>query len=114
MPACRRCRSCDCEWVQAPGLAHLFSYTLVYHPVSELVKERVPYNIAIVSFPGLDGVRLISNIIGVGPQDIRIGMELGLFWDVADNGLALPGFVASVPGGLVDARAQPSARQQVP
>jgi uncharacterized OB-fold protein len=101
--------------VQAPELAHLFSYTLVYHPVSELVRERVPYNIAIVGFPGLDGVRLISNIIGVGPQDIRIGMELGLFWDVADNGMALPRFVPSLQGGLIDARAQPKgARQQLP
>jgi uncharacterized OB-fold protein len=91
--------------VEAPELAHLFSYTLVYHPVSELVREHVPYNIAIVSFPGLDGVRLISNILGVVPQDIRIGMELRLFWDVADNGMALPRFVVSLPGGRVDARA---------
>jgi uncharacterized protein len=103
VPACSRCSSFVYEWVQAPELAQLFSYTVVYHSVSEIVREHVPYNIAIVSFPGIEGVRLISNIVNVAPENIRIGMELRLIWEVADNGMALPRFLPSAPVGRVDA-----------
>jgi uncharacterized protein len=95
VPACPRCRSVVCEWIQAPGLAHLFSYTIVHHPVSDLIRERVPYNIAIVQFAGIEGVRLVSNIVDLAPENIRIGMELRLLWEVADNGIPLPRFAAS-------------------
>jgi len=95
VPACPRCRSVVCEWIQAPDLAHLFSYTVVHHPVSDLIRERVPYNIAIVQFTGIEGVRLVSNIVDLAPENIRIGMELRLLWEVADNGIPLPRFAAS-------------------
>jgi uncharacterized protein len=95
VPACPRCRSFVCEWVRAPDPGRLFSYTVVYHPVSDSIRERVPYNIVVVQFAGIDGVRLVSNVVDLAPEKIRIGMELWLVWEVADNGVPLPRFTAS-------------------
>jgi uncharacterized OB-fold protein len=73
----------------------IFSYTIVHHPVSQIVRESVPYNIAIVEFAGVDGVRLVTNVVDLPPEDIRIGMEVRLTWEVADNGIPLPRFTGS-------------------
>ena len=77
-------------------MGQVFSYTIVHHPVSDLVRERVPYNIVVVEFPGVEDVRLVSNVVDLPPEDIRIGMPVRLIWEPAENGIPLPRFTAKV------------------
>jgi uncharacterized OB-fold protein len=59
----------DLEWVQASGLATVYSTTVVR------VKPPAPsYNVAIVELQ--EGPRLMSRVEGVAPQDVRIGMAV--------------------------------------
>ncbi|TNE34609.1 MAG: hypothetical protein EP348_10575 [Alphaproteobacteria bacterium] len=91
VPVCRFCGSDDVLWDRAPEGAELFSYTIIHNPVTEALKAYVPYNIAVVSFPDF-GVRLISNIIDLPPEKIRIGMPLRLVWQESQDGTPLPLF----------------------
>jgi uncharacterized OB-fold protein len=56
------------------------------------MKAVVPYNIVVVDFPVYDHVRVVSNLIDVPPQEIRIGMEVVLAWEPAGNSLLVPRF----------------------
>lgn len=91
-PACPNCRSFEAEWVKAPEVGEVFSFTVVHHPAHAAVKPILPYNIAIVAFPECNGVRLISNVIDAVPEQVKIGMKVRLVWDKAGNGATVPRF----------------------
>ena len=80
------------EWQPASGRAEVFTYTVVHHPSHEAVKPVLPYNIAVVAFPELNGVRLVSNVIDVGPNDMQVGMKVRLVWEEHTAGVFLPRF----------------------
>ncbi len=92
-PACPACQSFSYSWEEARDEAELFSFTVVHHPAMTGIETALPYNIAIVVFPSFDHVRLISNVIGVEPEMLRIGMKLRLAWDDIGSGDALPRFL---------------------
>jgi len=79
-PICPHCGSMKVKWKIAPTRAELFSYTVVHHASSPLLCEHVPYNIAIVSFPDLGDIRIVSNVLNIAPKDLQIGMPLKLVW----------------------------------
>lgn len=91
-PVCSHCRSFASEWVRAPEAGVVFSYTIVHHPLHPAVTTIVPYNVVVVDFPECDHVCLVSNVIDVPPEQIRIGMEVSLIWETAGNGMLVPRF----------------------
>lgn len=92
-PVCPHCGSAAVTWKLAPTRAELFSYTVVHHASTPALRGHVPYNIAIVSFPDLVDIRIVSNVLDVAPQDLRIGMPLQLVWQEQAPGRVLPLFV---------------------
>jgi len=92
VPVCPHCHARDCGWEAAAGTPELFSWTVVHHAVNDLVRERVPYIVAVVAFPGCGGVRLVSNVVDAAPADLRLGLPLDLRWEEAENGWLLPRF----------------------
>jgi len=95
-PGCKACGSFESDCVEAGDDAELFSYTVVHHAAHEAVRGSVPYNIAIVRYPALDDVRIVSNVIDVASDDLRIGMPLSLVWEKAGNGLLVPRYSRAV------------------
>lgn len=91
-PVCPHCRSFESEWIQAPDIGVVFSFTIVHHPLHPAMKTVVPYNVAIIDFPECDHARLVSNVIDVAPEEMRIGMQVTLEWETAGNGLLVPRF----------------------
>jgi uncharacterized OB-fold protein len=91
-PGCPACTSLASTWEPASDDARLFSFTVVRHAVSQALVAHVPYNVAVVEFPAIGGVRLISNVTDVPPAELRIGLPLVLDWQVAPNGVPLPRF----------------------
>jgi uncharacterized OB-fold protein len=91
-PVCSACRSFEVEWIPAPEVGIVFSFTIVHHPAHPAVAPILPYNVVIVDFPECDHVRLVSNVVDVAAADIRIGMRVSLVWESAGNGLQLPRF----------------------
>ncbi len=86
------CRSFNEKWPAATDDAELFTYTIVYHANHPALARTVPYNAAIVIFPALQSVRLVTNIVGCRNEDLRIGMPLTLVWEEPKSGSVLPRF----------------------
>lgn len=84
-PMCPVCVSSQSRWDLAPDDAELFSYTVVHHAPHPALKEAVPYNVAIVAFPSIGWIRIVSNIIDAAPAELEIGMPLVLAWQAWDS-----------------------------
>jgi uncharacterized protein len=91
-PICPACRSTAVQWREAPARAEVYTYTVIHYAAHPAVQERLPYVSAVVTFPGLDGVRLVTNVTDVDPSEVSIGMRVRLWWDDVGEGLFLPRF----------------------
>lgn len=80
-PLCSRCGCAQSQWVAAPELATIFTFTVVHHASHPAVAGRLPYVVAVVEFPALAPVRLVTNVTDVDPAEVRIGMPVQLWWD---------------------------------
>lgn len=94
VPVCPHCRSTEEVWLEAGDDAELFTWTVVRHPSHPDLVGRVPYVVAIAAFPSLQGVRLLTNLLGDPEQPLSAGMKLALVWQEQAPGLFLPRFAA--------------------
>lgn len=92
IPGCPHCGSGDVAWVPVSGHGRIFSYTVIHHPTLPALAPHVPYNVIVVEFADAPGVRLISNLIDVATDAIRVGMAVTLVWDPVAPDLFLPRF----------------------
>ena len=96
-PSCPACHSLRSSWQLAPEGPQLFSYSVVHHPVAPVLADAVPYNVAIVAFPVAGTLRLVSTVVDVAPEDLRIGMPLELAWARSGDDRMLPVFRRQAP-----------------
>jgi uncharacterized OB-fold protein len=93
-PFCYSCRAQDVEWVEQDGTGVVYSFTVVHHAVTPIVANAVPYVPAVIELPDAPGVRLVVQLVGVDPKDVRIGMRVRVVWDDVGDGVAIPRFTA--------------------
>lgn len=87
---CRQCLSEDLDWRQSIGVGEIYSWTVVYRPVT--AEFEPPYAPAIVSLD--EGYQMLTNIVGVPPEDIEVGLRVRVqFHDVGPD-VTLPYFTA--------------------
>lgn len=89
---CPACQSMQREWVDAPERARIFSFTWIHTAAHDSVAGRLPYNVAVVEFSELPGVRLVTNIVDVKPGELAVGDSLALVWEDAGDAGPLPRF----------------------
>lgn len=63
---CPRCLEADWCWEQSWGRGRVISWVVYHKAFNEAFARRVPYNVAIVELD--EGPRLVTNLIGAGPQ----------------------------------------------
>ncbi len=88
---CSSCLSRAAEWVPVGGTGEVFSYNVmhqVYHPG---FAGEVPYAVVVVKLA--EGVKMNSNVVGVPPQHIRIGMPVRVVFEDITDEITLPKFV---------------------
>ena len=95
-PLCPRCHSIRTELIEAPHEAEIFTFTVIHYAAHPAVAARLPYVAAVVTFPSMKGVRLVTNVTDIDPSKVRIGMKVTLWWDDIGDGMYLPRF-APVP-----------------
>jgi uncharacterized protein len=87
-PMCAECRSYEWDVVDASGRGTVYSFVVNHYP-------QVPafdYPLAVGLIELEEGTRLVANVIGVDPGDIRIGMPVEVEWVDHDPDLSLPAF----------------------
>ena len=87
---CPHCRSERLEWTQASGRGTLYSYSVVHRPPSPAFKADVPYTIGIIATD--EGPHLMSRVIGIPANALRIGQRLRVKFEQHGEGVVLPVF----------------------
>lgn len=96
-PMCPRCRSVDWDTVRASGRGTVHSYVVPHHP--RMPGFPTPYVVVLVDLE--EGTRLVSNLVDVAVDAVRIGMPVELVITAVDDGLTLPLF-RPAPQGSAD------------
>lgn len=78
-PACWRCRSTDVGPEKVSGRATVAAFTVDRQPW--IPGFDPPYIVAIVELAEEPDTRLISNVVGVAPDEIRIGLQVEVFFE---------------------------------
>ena len=77
--SCRLCGAPDFEWVTASGRATLYSWTICHPPLLPYFAEHAPWAVAAVELE--EGVRMVTRIANVPPDEYEIGMPLQADFD---------------------------------
>jgi uncharacterized OB-fold protein/acyl dehydratase len=92
-PMCGQCQSTRWDSVPASGKGTVYSYVVVHHP--QFPGFEYPSVAAVIELA--EGTRLVSNVVGVDPAAVHIGMSVQASIEAVDETLKLPLFrLASV------------------
>jgi uncharacterized OB-fold protein len=87
---CIACFGADVIWAPARGTGTLYSYTLVHQVFHPGFAGEVPYNVAMIDLE--EGVRMITNIVGLPNDELRVGLPVVVTFERISDDLALPKF----------------------
>ncbi len=91
-PMCPRCGGAQRNpgggpgYVAAAGTGEVYSYVVHHHP--QVPGKTLPLVIALVELP--EGVRVLGDMPGVAPDQVRIGLPVRVGFDRIDDDLTLP------------------------
>jgi uncharacterized OB-fold protein len=92
-PARDRCSAClarEADWAPVSGRGKIFSLAVmhqVYHPG---FASEVPYAVVLVELD--EGPRLVSNVVGCPPGELRVGMPVEVAFEAVTPEVTLPKF----------------------
>ena len=89
-PVCAECRSAEYDWKEVPGAASVYTFTIVHRPIA--ADQKLPFVIAVVALEDSGGLRMISNLVEVDPDDVEVGMAVEIVWEDMSEDLAIPRF----------------------
>jgi uncharacterized OB-fold protein len=89
-PVCPECRSDEADWQELSGRGEVFTYTIVHRPIA--AGQELPFVVAVIALEDSGGVRMISNLVGIAPEAVEIGMPVELVWEDMSADLAIPRF----------------------
>ena len=87
-PMCPSCRSLEWDTVEASGKGTVYSFVTNHYP--QVPAFDYPLNVALIELE--EGVRLISNVVGIPAEDVEIGMAVEVEFTAFDDELTLPQF----------------------
>ncbi|MFB7586669.1 bifunctional MaoC family dehydratase N-terminal/OB-fold nucleic acid binding domain-containing protein [Streptomyces sp. NPDC056169] len=94
LPGCAECGSPEWDTVEASGAGTVYSYVVMHHPPFPAFDP--PYAVGLIELA--EGVRMVSNVVGVPYDKVRIGMPVRLEFLRVDDELELPVFRAGGEG----------------
>jgi uncharacterized OB-fold protein len=80
------------DWPQMSGEGKVHSYVVSRRAFHPAFADETPYVIAVIELE--EGVRLLSNLVGVETEAVHIGMGVSLVWDETSGPYPLPKFRA--------------------
>ena len=89
-PVCPRCLRPDIDWRQASGRGEVYAVSVMHRPGNPTMQGRVPYAVALVDLE--EGVRIMSNVVGAAPEEVKVGMPVTVTWEQLSDGRHLPLF----------------------
>lgn len=87
---CRQCLSPGLSWRSGGGRGEIYSWTVVHRPVTAEFEPR--YAPAIVTLD--EGYQMLTNIVGVQPVELKIGMRVQVQFHAVGPDVTLPYFTS--------------------
>ncbi len=87
-PMCGECQSTEWDAVASGGAGTVYSYVVCHHP--QFPGYEYPLVAALIELD--EGTRIVSNLVGVEPGAVRIGMRVRLSIEAVDEEMWLPLF----------------------
>lgn len=81
---CPSCRSADVAWAPVSGRGKVFSFVVFHRTYHKGFADERPYCVAVIALE--EGPRMISNVIGIAPDDVRCDMPVEVvFEDITET-----------------------------
>lgn len=77
---CHACGGMDFTHTELGPRGTVFSYTVVHYPVNRALADAVPYTVVLVALDDDPSIRIVGNVLGVDPGEVRIGMPVTATW----------------------------------
>ncbi|MCF2532110.1 OB-fold domain-containing protein [Yinghuangia soli] len=87
-PGCNNCASLEWDTIEAAGGGTIYSHVTMHYP--KFPAFDMPYAVALIELD--EGVRTLSNIVGIPHDEVRIGMRVAMEFVQHDADLKLPVF----------------------
>ena len=87
-PMCPSCHGLELEIVELTGTGVVYSYSILHHP--QHPSFDYPVVAALIDLD--EGVRILSNLVDVPPEDVRIGMPVEVRFVPTRDEMAVPVF----------------------
>ena len=88
-PSCWNCSSGDLKPEEVSGRGTIYSYTVTHQDVPGYT---APFAVVIVELEEQAGLRMVSNVVDVPPDDVRIGMPVEVTFQPVAEDVWLPLF----------------------
>src|ERR1700730_18575352 len=90
-PMCPSCHSLEHDVVELEGTGVVYSYAVLHHPRNPAF--AYPLVVALVDLD--EGIRMVTNLVGVGPAEVRIWMRVRGRFEPTTGGMSVPVFEES-------------------
>ena len=89
---CPRCGSGKLVPSRVSGRGVVHSFTITHHRAAPGFEDQVPFVVILVELEEQRGLRIISNLSGCRPDEVRIGMPVEVVFEDVGPDLSLPQF----------------------
>ncbi|RMD83941.1 MAG: Zn-ribbon domain-containing OB-fold protein [Candidatus Dadabacteria bacterium] len=87
-PMCWKCHSLEWDYIVSSGKGKIYSYVVIHRP--QFPGYEYPLVVAVIDLE--EGTRIVSNVVGVDPKEVRSGMPVVVSIEQVDDELKLPLF----------------------
>jgi uncharacterized OB-fold protein/acyl dehydratase len=87
-PMCGNCQSIEWDWAISKGAGSVYSYVVMHYP--PIPGYEMPLPVALIDLD--EGTRLVANVVGCKPAEVKIGMRVQAKIEAADEEMQLPFF----------------------
>jgi uncharacterized OB-fold protein len=87
---CQHCWSANVAWRPVSGRGRLYSFTVFHRAYAAELADQLPYVVGVVELE--EGPRLITNVVGCEPDEVRVDMPVEVVFDDLAENVALHAF----------------------
>lgn len=88
--SCPACGAFDWTWERSSGKGRVYSWTVIHRALHPGFAADVPYAAVIVELA--EGVRMVSQVVGLPPEKLRLDLPVEVVFDHVTPEVTLPKF----------------------
>jgi hypothetical protein len=89
---CRFCLSTSLEPTEVSGRGVVDTFTIPLQPFDAYYASKVPYVLAVVELAEEKNLKMVTNIVDIDPDAVRVGMAVEVVFQEVAPGVTLPLF----------------------